>query len=97
MTDICVRSWTRSSPQDQREGLLGWVAIQFGPLLIDGIAVRRSSDARVILSFPSRLSKSGKKHAIVRPLDDATRKVVETEILQQLARREDARTEVLDG
>lgn len=56
------------------------------------------ADGRLGLSFPSRVSKSGKKHSIVRPVDDAARRAVEAEILGQLGQHSaEAGQEVTDG
>lgn len=80
---IRVRTWIRASDADVRDGLLGWISVEFGPLLID-VTLRRLASGRLGLSFPSRTSKSGMKHPVVRPVDDAARRAVEAVILGQL-------------
>jgi DNA-binding cell septation regulator SpoVG len=66
-------------------GLLGFVAVTFaGALRIDGIAVRRTLDGRVVLSFPERRDASGRRHPIVRPLDAACRAAIEAQIFALL-------------
>ena len=82
--DLRVRTWMRGSDANIRSGLLGWISIEFGQLLIDNITLRRTSEGRLALSFPSRTAKNGQKHAIVRPIDDDARRAIELEILRQL-------------
>ena len=86
MTDheIRVRTWTKASDQDIREGLLGWISVWYGSLVIDDITLRRTSNGRLAVSFPSRTARNGQKHAIVRPVDDRARQAIEAEILGQL-------------
>lgn len=86
---VRVRTWLRGSPGDEREGLLGWLSIELGSFVIDNIALRRTSRGRFTLSFPSRISKNGLKHPIVRPIDDASRVAIEKEIFAQLGQREE--------
>lgn len=81
---IRVRTWVKGSDQDIREGLLGWISVEYGSLVIDNIALRRTSSGRLALSFPSRTARNGEKHAIVRPIDDRARRAIEAEILGQL-------------
>lgn len=85
---VRVLSWVPGSRSDEREGLLGWTSIQLGSFIVDNIALRRTSRGRFTLSFPTRTSKSGVKHSIVRPLDDESRVAVEKEIFAQLGQRE---------
>jgi hypothetical protein len=99
MTDyeLRVRSWVRASDDDIRTGLLGWISVEYGTLILDGITLRHSADGRFILSFPARTDRAGRRHSYIRPADDLARQQIEREILRQLGQREDARAEVLDG
>ncbi len=81
---IRIRSWVRGSDEDRRAGLLGYVSVFVGNLVIDSITVRRPADGRIALSFPARTDRFGRRHAIVRPEDDAARQAIEREILDQL-------------
>ena len=70
-------------------GLRGWVScVLNGRLKLDGIAVRRTRSGRLTLSFPSRKDRYGIEHFVVRPLDDAARKVMERQIFQALGIKE---------
>lgn len=64
-----------------QSGLLGWIAITIaGAIRIDGVAVRRTRDGRLTLSFPVRHDARGRQHAIVRPIDDAARRAIEAQV-----------------
>ena len=82
--EVRVRTWTRGSAQDERDGLLGFVMAEYGDLVLDGITVRRTAEGRLALSFPARTDKAGRKHAYVRPIDDAARQEIEREVMSQL-------------
>lgn len=86
---IRVRSWVRGSAEDVRSGLLGWISIEVADLLVDGIALRKTTSGRLALSFPSRTARDGRRHPLVRPLDDQARREIEHEILGQLGQREE--------
>jgi hypothetical protein len=95
--EVRVRTWVRGSDSDIESGLLGYISIEFGPLILDGICLRRTADGRFTLSFPARTDRAGKRHSYIRPVDDAARKAIEREILGQLGQHENARAEVPDG
>jgi DNA-binding cell septation regulator SpoVG len=85
---IRLRTWVRASASDQREGLLGWLGIEFGSLLIDNITLRRLAAGGYGLAFPKRTARDGTKYSIVRPIDDDARRAIEAEILDQLTERQ---------
>jgi DNA-binding cell septation regulator SpoVG len=87
--EVRVCSWVRASDTDVASGFLGWITISYGSLLVDNITLRRTSDGRLTLSFPSRTAKNGQKHSIVRPVDNEARIAIEREILGQLGQREE--------
>ncbi len=91
MTDheIRVRTWIAASEQDAHSGLLGFLSVSYGNLILDGITLRRTSSGRFALSFPTRTAKNGERHSIVRPVDDGARIAIENELLWQLGERED--------
>lgn len=82
-----VLAYVRASAHDEQRGLLGYLRVAYGSLLLDGITLRRTQHGRPALSFPARSDRSGKKHAMVRPVDELARTAIEREILQQLAER----------
>ena len=83
-TDIRIRTWARGSKSEIRTGLLGYLSVFYGDLVIDGVTLRRKSDGRFALSWPRRTTRSGQHHAYVRPVDDRIRRQIESEILGQL-------------
>ena len=87
--DIRVRTWIAASEQDAHTGLLGYLSVAYGNLVLDGITLRRTADGRFALSFPARTDRGGRRHPFVRPADDEARKAIEREILSQLTERED--------
>lgn len=79
--------------RDIRTGLLGWVSFTLGDLLLDGIAVRRARDRRLVLSYPQRTDSYGNRHPVVRPLDDAARRAIESAVFRALGLdREESRS-----
>lgn len=86
---ILVRTWVRASDEDRRGGLLGFLSVTYGTLILDGICLRRTADARFALSFPARTDRAGRRHSYIRPVDDTVRQDIEREILWQLGERED--------
>jgi hypothetical protein len=81
---IRIRSWVRGSADDERRGLLGYLSIYFGPLVLDGITVRRTTTGRLVLSFPARADRQGRRHAYIAPVDDEARQRLEGRILKAL-------------
>ena len=86
---VRVRTWVRGSAAEARDGLLGYVSVFYGDLIVDGITLRRTSAGRYALSFPQRTSLSGERHALVRPADTNARLAIEREIFRQLGQREE--------
>ncbi len=65
----------------EETGLLGWVSCSLGDVvLLDGIAVRRTLDGRLTLSFPRGRGKCQP----VRPLDDEARRAFERQIFEAI-------------
>ena len=63
---------------DQAAGLLGWTSFVLDEsLLVTSVAVRRTRDGVLTLSFPERTDRAGHRHAILRPLGDERRKQIE--------------------
>ena len=82
LADIrCVHA----SAKDAATGLLAFVSFRIGNVLfVDGVVVRKTLDNRITLSWPCRVDRAGRKHPILRPLDDAARQQLETRILKAL-------------
>ena len=78
------------APETMRAlGLLGWVRATLDERLgLDGLAVRRSRDGRLVLSFPTRVDGQGRSHAIVWPLDDRVRRELEVRVFAALEAQE---------
>ena len=77
-----------ASDADAERGLLAFVKLEVGPLILDGVTLRRHADGRLGLSWPERTDRAGRRHPLVRPVDDAARRELEAEVLAELARQE---------
>ncbi len=88
--DVRVRSWIKASDAEVRTGLLGYLSVTYGDLILDGIVLRRTADGRFALSFPSRTDRSGRRHPYIRPVDDDARRQIEAKILGELGQSGEA-------
>lgn len=86
---IRVRTWVQGTDDNRRDGLLGYLSVFYGDLILDGIVLRRTAEGRYALSFPARTDRAGRKHSYIRPVDDQVRQDIERELLWQLGERED--------
>jgi DNA-binding cell septation regulator SpoVG len=77
---IRIRTWVRGTADDERDGLLGYLSVFYGSLVIDGVTLRRTAGGRLALSFPERRDGKGRRHPIVRPVDDHARKAIEAAV-----------------
>ena len=87
MTDIEISSvaFTNGSPADIRSGLIGWITCVLNDtLLVDGVTLRQTADGRLTLSYPTRRDGKGRKHPLVRPVDDDARRDIERQIFAKL-------------
>ena len=84
---IRVRTWADATDAEARTGLIAYLSVTYGALVLDGIALRRTAEGRFALSFPERTDRAGRRHAIVRPADAAARQEIERQILAQLGQR----------
>ena len=82
--EIRICTWVKASEADLRTGLLGFLSIEYGDLVLDGIALRRTADGRLALSYPARRDRAGNQHHVIRPLDDDARQHLEREIFKAL-------------
>jgi hypothetical protein len=77
----------RFTPADYaqaRRGLLGWVRCIYGDLRLDSLAIRRTRDGRIVLTFPGRVDGAGRERPYVAPQGDAARRDLEVQILAAL-------------
>lgn len=77
----------RAAYGDRDRGLLGWVTLVLLGLRIDGVQIRRTKSGQVAVFWPERVDRCGDKHAVVWPLDDATRAGIERDVIDHLERR----------
>ena len=75
--DIRLRSWVRGSDADVRSGLLGYVSIVYGDVVLDGLTIRRTAAGKLTISYPQRRDGQGQRHPLIRPVDDAARLRIE--------------------
>ena len=74
-----------ASAEDIVTGLLGWSSCTVNRRLrFDGLAVRRTLKGRIQLAFPAKSDRAGKRHYVIRPLDDSARVEIERQIFQAL-------------
>ena len=87
MTNIEITSvaFTTASAAHVRAGLLGWVNLVLNDtLLVDGVTLRQTVDGRLTLSLPERRDAKGRKHAVLRPVDDEARLLFERQVFAKL-------------
>ena len=87
--EVRVISYVRGTTEDERRGLLGFLRVAYGELILDSVVLRRTSEGRYALAFPSRDDRAGRRHAIVRPAHDDARREIERQVLADLANRSD--------
>jgi DNA-binding cell septation regulator SpoVG len=80
--------FTPSTDAEAERGLLAYVRFDFGPFIFDGVTLRRHGDGRLGLSWPERTDRQGRRHPLVRPVDDAARREIEAHVLRELTRQE---------
>lgn len=82
--DVCFRR----APDDlHADGLLGWVSATIDTLRIDGFVLRRTAAGELQLFYPERMERGGRRHSIVRPVDERTQADIERTVIGQLRRR----------
>jgi len=67
--------------------LISWVECRYGDIFLHGLMLRRGEDRDLYVAFPSRTSRNGMRHAIIRPADEQARREIECQILDEFARR----------
>jgi hypothetical protein len=79
----------RFHPADraQRErGLIGWTTFELGSVRVDGVAVRRTRDGRLTLSFPTRVDDRGRLRAVVRPRSREAHEEIVAQVIAEIRR-----------
>jgi DNA-binding cell septation regulator SpoVG len=80
--------FTPSTDAEAERGLLAYVRFDLGRLMLDGVTLRRHADGRLGLSWPERTDRHGRRHPLVRPVDDVARREIEEAVLRELTRQE---------
>lgn len=82
ITSVC---FTPAGPGFAVRGLLGWVTLELGgSIALDGLAIRQTQKGLVTLTFPRRRDRSGREHPLIRPLGEAVRRDLETQVFRAL-------------
>ncbi len=70
---------------ERAKGLLAWISVVISDaLVLDGLTLRRTRDGELRVSYPERTDGAGRRHPIVRPINEAARTAIEEQILQAL-------------
>ena len=89
---IKLVSFHSAPRREQRAGLLGWLCIEIGAaFVVDGIALRRTRNGRLALSFPTRTDTHGRRHPVVRPRDAEAHRSIAAAVLGALEKSEGVR------
>ena len=66
-------------------GLLGFVEFTINSaIVLRGIALRRTRNGRLVLSFPERRDRRGRTYDLVRPAHDAARREIQQQVFAAL-------------
>ena len=87
MTDLCIAEvrYAPCSSADQATGMLGYLSLTLnGALRLDGLALRRTLVGNLTIAYPARTDSAGKRHAYIRPIDNASRRAITTAVLAAL-------------
>ncbi len=81
-------TFTPATEHDRRSGLLGWVRVEIGGVVvIDSVAVRRTRRGRIALSFHVSTTRAGRRRAIAHPIDRAAHVEIERQVVAELRRQ----------
>lgn len=85
---VTVLAFTPARQVEVASGLLGWVDLRVGELLIvNRVAVRRTRDGAPALAWPARNDRRGIRRFVVRPECHAARVGIEAVVFAELARQ----------
>lgn len=76
---VTVVAFVPAPRAERTRGILGWVDLRVPGLHLDSVAVRRTRDGRLVLSFPERRGR-----AVVRPEDNDARRAIEAQVIAAL-------------
>jgi hypothetical protein len=79
---------TPGTDADFERGLVAFLRFRYGDVLVDGVTLRRHSNGTIGLSWPERTDRAGRKHPLIRPVNDEARRQLEHDVLRELSRRE---------
>lgn len=86
ISEICL---VTADPEARAEGLLGWLSMTIaGSIRLDSIVLRRTRSGALALSFPVHTDQGGRRHPIIRPLDDEARVEIERVVFNSLGQEE---------
>lgn len=80
--DVSAIIISPAPPSEAERGVLAWVSCTLaGRCRIDGLAIRRTLQGELRVTFPARRDRGGRRHAYVWPIDRDDRASIEHEIL----------------
>lgn len=68
------------------DGLLAFASCRYHDVILNDIAIRRDETGRLFLTFPRKLSATGRPHPLHHPIDRETAAAFEDAILGALRR-----------
>ncbi len=77
---------TAASPADRNMGLLAFASCVYGEVEIDGIAIRKTVDGRIIVTFPARPWNGCRRKYFITPRSVPVRRQFEEAILSEFRR-----------
>lgn len=90
-TSIRDVRFRRAGGDLRARGLLGWVSATIDTLRVDNFVLRRTASGELQLFFPERKEDGGRKHAIVRPIDERAKGQIEQAVFHELRQRGELR------
>lgn len=79
ITEVRIRLAPRGG-----SGLVAFASCCYGGVLLNDIAIRKDSAGRLFLTFPRKLSASGRPHPLHHPIDRATADQFEAAVVGQV-------------
>jgi DNA-binding cell septation regulator SpoVG len=82
ITDVKVRL-----VEEGNNRLLAWAScIVSGAIRLDNIAIRRGLDGHLFLTYPNKVTTTGKKHSYFNPISTSAAQAIEDAVLTRLAK-----------
>lgn len=80
--------FTHASEQDKARGLLGFIRlVLFGRVFLDGLTLRHKQGGGYAIAYPRRKTCGDREHHYVHPIDEASQRELDGEILDELRRK----------